>query len=117
MYPFTFGAIPTKLARTVASSVSGRFSHCQIPTTIATAAAIRIRAPTRRPTARRDLSRGSSGSTIASATEHSQPEDQGDEEHQARVHDGGSRPEIRIDSRARAELPEEDGAENAEHQG
>ncbi len=35
MCPFTLGAMPTKFARTVASSVSGRFSHCQTATATA----------------------------------------------------------------------------------
>src|SRR2546427_285731 len=35
MWPLTCGAMPTKLARTVASSVCGRVSHCSSVTTTA----------------------------------------------------------------------------------
>src|SRR5215475_1018892 len=105
-----------KLARTVASSVSGRFSHCQNATIAATSALNRMTPPTIRPTTRRQPPPGaSSGSAIASATEHSHPEDECDEQHKARVHER-SRPEIGIDADAREELPEHDGADDPDHE-
>src|SRR6266403_723022 len=45
--------MPTKLARTDASSVCGRVSHCNNVTTAATAAPVTINAPSTRPATRR----------------------------------------------------------------
>src|SRR5215510_5037426 len=105
-----------KLARTVASSVSGRFSHCQNATIAATSALKRMSPPTIRPTTRRHPPPGaSSGSAIASATEHPYPEDQCDEQHEARVHER-ARPEIGVDADAREEFPEHDGADDADQE-
>ena len=53
MWPLTCGAMPTKLARTVASSVCGRVSHCSRVTITATAAPATIRPPSSRPAIRR----------------------------------------------------------------
>src|SRR5262249_54380017 len=105
-----------KLARTVASSVSGRFSHCQNATIAAASAHKRMSAPTIRPTTRRQPPPGiSSGSAIASATEHAHPEYECDEQHEPRVHER-SRSEIRIDADALEELPEQDGADDGDHE-
>src|SRR5262245_45529147 len=115
MWPLTFGAIPTKLARIVASSVSGRFSHCQAAAAAATTAPTRMSAPTRRPATRRHPPGASSESIVGSATEHSQPEGQGDDQDQPRI-DQGPRPEVRVDPDPGEELPEHDGDEDAEHE-
>src|SRR5262249_52921719 len=115
MWPLTFGAIPTKFARMVASSVSGRYSHCQAAAAATTRAHTRMRAPTTRPATRRHPPCPSSGSSAGSATEHSQPEGEGDDDNQTRVHER-PRPEIRVDPNAREELPEEDGADDTDHQ-
>src|SRR5262245_12654502 len=105
MCPFTLGAMPMKFARTVASSVSGRVSHCHTATTTATAAPTRMRVPTRRPRARRHAGGLSSRSAMGSATEHAHPDDQGEKDHQARVHENtGS--QVRVEPGAGEELPE-----------
>src|SRR5215467_13039049 len=106
--------MPMKLARTVASSVSGRFSHCQNATIAAASAHKRMSPPTIRPTTRRQPPPGtSSGSGIASATEHAHPEDECDEQHETPVHER-SRSEIRIDADEREEFPERDGADDTD---
>src|SRR5262245_37156266 len=116
MRPLTSGAIPMKFARTVASLVSARFSHCHMVTTTAATAHTRMSAPTTRPTTRRHPGDMSLEKAVGSATEHAQREDQCDEERQARIHER-SRPQIRVDSDAREDLPAHDGAENADHEG
>src|SRR5262245_42355689 len=116
MCPFTLGAMPTKLARTVASSVSGRVSHCQTATATAIAAPTRMSAPTRRPKARRHAGGLSSRSVMGSATEHAHPDDHGEKDHQTRVHKNtGS--QVRVDPRAGEELPEQYRSEDTEHEG
>src|ERR1700752_5166504 len=107
MWPLTCGAMPTKLARTVASSVWGRVSHCSNATTTATAAPAMIAPPIRRPTRRRTgESSGPTGAVIALHPEERHPEDQGDEDHEARV-DERAWPEVGIDTRAK-EQPSRD---------
>src|SRR5262247_2275934 len=110
MCPFTLGAMPMKFARTVAASVSGRFSQRQTVAAIAAAAPTRMSAPITRPTARRHPGDDSSGSVMGSATKHAQPDDEGDEDHQSRIHEN-TRPQIRVEPRAREELPEQHGPE------
>src|SRR5262245_17874912 len=116
MWPLTFGAIPTKFARMGASSVSGRFSHCQAAAAAATTAPTRISAPTRRAATRRHPPGASSESIVGSATEHSQPEGEGDDQDQTRI-DQGPRPEVWVDPDPGKELPAHDGDEDAEDQG
>src|SRR5215475_1224640 len=114
MCPLTFGAIPMKLARTVASSVSGKFSHRQTVTTMAIKAPTRMSAPRARPSARRPADGASSGSNVGSATEHA-PEDEGDENHEGGI-DEDARTEVRVKAGTREELPDEDGREDADHE-
>src|SRR5262245_55994088 len=86
MWPLTCGAMPTKLARTVASSVCGRISHCRSATITAIAAPPTIAMPSIRPMTRR--APGSDGicfSAMALAPEESYPEHQGNEESKTRV--------------------------------
>src|SRR5215467_3411610 len=115
MCPDTFGAIPTKLARTVASSVSGKFSHRQTVTTMAIRAPTMMSVPRARASARRPAEGASSGSVARSATEHT-PEDEGDEDHEGRI-DEDARNQVGIEASAREELPAEDGREDADHEG
>src|SRR5262245_24344141 len=110
MWPFTLGAMPTKLARTVAVSVSGRLSQRQTVKTSAKMAPTRMIGPTVRPRARRS-GEGCSVSSVGSATEHALPDDEGEEDHQRDVHESPW-PEIWIDAKAREEPPAEDGSEN-----
>src|SRR5690348_13848250 len=114
MWPLTLGAMPTKLARTVAASVSGRLSHRQTVKTIATMAPTRMIAPTVRPVARRS-GEGCSVYAVGSATEHALPDDEGEKNHQRDIHES-SWPKVGVDAQAREEPPEEDGSENAKHQ-
>src|SRR5262247_135979 len=94
MCPLTWGAMPTKLARTVASSVCGRVLHCSSVTTTATAAPATISPPSSRPATRRaPASSGPSRGAIGLDPEQGHPEDEGDENREARV-----------DERARAEV-------------
>src|SRR5215470_1040236 len=86
--------MPTKLARTVASSVWGRVSHCSKVTMTATIAPATIAAPMRRPTRRRVAeSSGSTRGGIGLDPEERHPQNQGDEDGEARV-----------DERTRAEV-------------
>src|SRR5215472_13386641 len=115
MCPDTFAAMPTKLARTVASSVSGKFSHRQTVTTMAIKAPTRIMAPRARPSARRPADGTSSCSNVGSATEHA-PEDEGDEDHEGRI-DEHARTEVGVEAGAREEFPDENRPEDAHHEG
>src|SRR5262252_3951097 len=115
MCPDTFGAIPTKLARTVASSVSGKFSHRQTVTTMAIKAPTMMSVPRARASARRPADGASSGSIAGSATEHT-PEDQGDEDHERGI-DEDARAQVGVEAGPREELPAEHGREDADHEG
>src|SRR5215471_21597124 len=115
MCPDTFGAIPTKLARTVASSVSGKFSHRQMVTTMAIKAPTMMSAPRARASARRRADGTSSGSIAGSATEHT-PEDEGDEDREGGI-DEDARSEVGVEAGPREELPAEHGREDADHEG
>src|SRR5215470_8678720 len=78
--------MPTKLARTVASSVCGRVLHCSSATTTAMAAPATIRPPSSRPARRRAPgSPRPSGGDTGLGPEQSHPEDEGDENREARV--------------------------------
>src|SRR5215468_11182287 len=114
MCPDTFGAIPTKLARTVASSVSGKFSHRQTVTTMAIKAPTMMSVPRARASARRSAEGTSSGS-VGSATEDT-PEDEGDEDHEGGI-DEDARAEVGVEAGPREELPAEHGREDADHEG
>src|SRR5262245_26429697 len=116
MCPLTLGAMPTKFARRVAASVSGRFSHRQNAITIAATAPTRMSAPIMRPSTRRHPADASSGSAMGSATEHAQPDDESDEDDQARIYEH-SRPQVRVEPGTREELPAHHGPEDAEHEG
>src|SRR5262245_55129905 len=86
MWPLTWGAMPTKLARTVASSVCGRVLHCNSVMTMATAAPATIRPPSSRPATRRaPPSPSPSRGAIGLGPEQRHPEDEGDENREARV--------------------------------
>src|SRR5882724_1294412 len=111
MWPLTLGAMPTKLARTVAASVSGLLSHRQMVNAIATTAPTRMIAPTARPRVRRS----GAGCSACSATEHALPDDKGEEDHQGHIHES-SWPEVGIDAQTHEEPPEEDSPENTDHQ-
>src|SRR5262249_35916496 len=115
MWPLTLGAIPTKLARTVASSVSARLSQCHTATATATTAPARMSAPTSRPRTRRPPEGAGSRSSARSSTEHPQPDDDGDQDHQPRVYER-SRSEVRVDPDAHDELPEHRGADPPDHE-
>src|SRR5215813_9731519 len=103
MCPDTFAAIPTKLARTVASSVSGKFSHRQTVTTMAIKAPTRMSVPRARASARRPAEGTSSGSIAGSATEHT-PEDERDENHEGGI-DEDARAQVRVEAGTCEELP------------
>src|SRR5258705_3872734 len=105
MWPLTWGAMPTKLARTVASSVCGRVSHCSRATITATAAPATINVPSTRPATRRAPESASSARcAIGLHPEQRHPEDEGDANREARV-DERPRAEERIHAH-----PEEDRA-------
>src|SRR4030095_17219818 len=90
--------MPMKLARTVASSVCGRVSHCRSVTTTATAAPPTINAPSTRPATRRTLEPPSSARcAIGLDPEQRHPQDEGDENREARI-DQRSRTEVRVDA-------------------
>src|SRR5262245_17311105 len=116
MCPFTLGAMPTKFARTVAASVWGRFSHCQTVSPTANTAPTRMSAPIMRPRGRRQPGDSSSGSAKGSATEHAQPDNQGDEDHEAGIHEH-TRAQVRIEPGAREDLPEQQRPQDTEHEG
>src|SRR5207245_2195446 len=103
MWPLTCGAMPTKLARTVASSVCGRVSHCTSVTTTAMAAPATIEAPIKRP-ARRRAPESPSALSGASGlhAEQRQQENKGDENREARI-DERSRAEVRVHADAEKE--------------
>src|SRR6266404_2157350 len=111
--------MPTKLARTVASSVCGRVSHCSSVTITATAAPATISTPSTRPATRRAPESASSARcAIGLHPEQRHPEDEGDENREARI-DERSRTEERIhahpeEDRAR-EQGETDADRGAEH--
>src|SRR5215470_3888479 len=113
--PLTFGATPMKFARTVASSVSGKFSHRQMVITIAIRAPTRMSAPRTRPRVRRPVDGGASGSIAGSATKNT-PHDERDEDHEGRVHEYPWS-QVGIDAGAREELPAEDGPDDTDYQG
>src|SRR6266704_1364411 len=97
--------MPTKLARTVASSVCGRVSHCSSVTTTAMAAPATIAAPITRPARRRAPESPSALSgVIGLHPEQRHPENQGDENREARI-DERPRAEERVHAH-----PEEDRA-------
>src|SRR2546428_8592656 len=78
--------MPTKLARTVASSVCGRVLHWSSVTTTAMAAPATINAPSNRPATRRaPESPTPSRGAIELDPEQGHPEDQGDHNREARV--------------------------------
>src|SRR5215831_18972029 len=121
MCPLTCGAMPTKFARTVASSVCGRVSHWSSVTTTAMSAAPTIEAPTTRPTMRRESgSADLSPLVMASASEDGHPQDEGDQEGQAPV-DQRRRPDVGVDAGAHEESPgdqrDHDPDEPAQHPG
>src|SRR5262245_15609089 len=109
--------MPTKLARTVASSVSGWVSDRQTTTATAMTAPTRITVPTIRPSARRQPGGDiSSTSSVGSATEDSQPDDDGDQDHETRIHEG-SRAEIGVDAQPGEELPRHRCADDTDDEG
>src|SRR4030095_4682469 len=86
MCPLTCGAIPTKLARTVASSVCGLISHWTNVTTTIMAAAAMMPMPSTRPIMRR--APGSDAmlfSAIKLTSEQSHPEYERDENAKTRI--------------------------------
>src|SRR5262249_15405533 len=116
MWPFTLGAMPTKFARTVAASVSGRISHRQTVTTIAIAAPMRMSTPIARPRPRRGPDGGSSRSAAMGSAPKEVQQDQRDEDYQPPVHEH-ARPEMRIEPGPREELPAQDGPDHADDEG
>src|SRR5256886_16362136 len=114
MWPLTCGAMPTKLARTVASSVCGRVSHCSSVTTTAMAAPATIAAPITRPARRRAPESPSALSgVIGLHPEQRHPENQGDENREARI-DECSRAEVRVHADAEKEPPRDHGNTDAD---
>src|SRR5256885_17172653 len=88
--------MPTKLARTVASSVCGRVSHCSRVTTTAMAAPATMAAPITRPARRRAPESPSSGSgAIRLYPEQRHPKNEGDENREAWI-DERPRAEVRV---------------------
>src|SRR5262249_42782389 len=115
MCPLTWGAMPTKLARTVASSVCGRVSHWSSVTATAMTAAATIATPSSRPRMRRKPgSGGTDSSVMASHPEERHPEPEGDENGQARVPQR-RRAHVRIDPGADEEPSREQGHHDADH--
>src|SRR5262245_13235593 len=106
--------MPTKLARTVASSVCGRVSHCRSVKTTATAAPPTITAPSTRPATRRTLDSPSSARcAIVLNPEQRHPKDEGDENRETGV-DERSRAEVRIDADPQEEHAREHGDADAD---
>src|SRR6266403_1355784 len=106
--------MPTKLARTVASSVCGLVSHCSSATITATAAPATIRVPSTRPATRRAPGSPSSARcAIGLHPEQRHPEDEGDENREARV-DERSRTEERIYAHPQEEPTREHGDADAD---
>src|SRR2546427_11912029 len=96
--------MPTKLARTVASSVCGRISHCKSVTTTATTAPVTINAPSTRPAIRRAReSPGPSSGGIRLDPEQGHPEEEGDQDREARI-DEHSRAKVGIHAHANEEV-------------
>src|SRR5262249_22786909 len=121
MCPLTCGAIPTKLARTVASSVCGRVSHWRSVTATARTAAAMIAAPSTRPTRRRTPGcEGVAWSVMTSDPEERKPEHEGDEDSQTRVHQP-PRAHVGIDSDTDQEGSRQEGHDDpddrAQHPG
>src|ERR1043166_7328885 len=114
MCPLTWGAMPTKLARTVASSVCGRVLHCSSVITTATAAPATIKPPSSRPATRRAPGSSSpSRGAIGLGPEQRHPEDEGDENREARV-DERSRAEVGIHAEPEEEPSSEHGDDDAD---
>src|SRR4030095_9575488 len=114
MWPLTCGAMPPKLARTVASSVCGRVSHCSSVTITATAAPATISTPSTRPAMRRAPESASSARcAIGLHPEQRHPEDQGDENREARV-DERSRTEVGVYAHPQEEPTREHGDADAD---
>src|SRR5262245_18279370 len=111
--------MPTKLARTVASSVCGRISHCKSVTITATTAPRTINAPSSRPATRRAReSPGPSSGVISLDSEEDHPENEGDQDRDTRI-DEHSRADVGIDAHANEELSRDhrghDADRGAEH--
>src|SRR5689334_18852168 len=93
--------MPTKLARTVASSVCGRVSHCSRVTTMVMAAPATITPPINRPARYRVAEpSGPPRGVIGLHPEQRHPQSEGDENRQAGV-DQRSRTEVRIHTDAK----------------
>src|SRR5206468_2188198 len=106
--------MPTKLARTVASSVCGRVSHCSRVMITATAAPATINVPSARPTTRRaPESPGSLRCAIGLHPEQRHPEDEGDENREARI-DERSRAEVGVHADPEEEPTRDDGDTDAD---
>src|SRR6266850_2978129 len=106
--------MPTKLARTVASSVCGRVSHCSSATITATAAPATINVPSTRPATRRAPESASSPRcAIGLHPEQRHPEDEGDENREARI-DECSRAEVGVDAHPQEEPASEHGDTDAD---
>src|SRR6266700_3366128 len=106
--------MPTKLARTVASSVCGRVSHCSRVMITATAAPATINVPSARPTTRRAPESPSSlRCAIGLHPEQRHPEDEGDENRESRI-DERSRTEERIYAHPQEEPTREHGDADAD---
>src|SRR5262245_6560683 len=114
MWPLTCGAMPTKLARTVASSVCGRVSHCSRVTITAMTAPATIEAPIRRPARRRAPESPSAPSgAMGRYPEQRHPENQGDENREARI-DERSRAEVRVHADAEKQPSRDHGNTDAD---
>src|SRR5215470_3511929 len=106
--------MPTKLARTVASSVCGRTSHWSRATITAMAAPVTIAAPSSLPATRRaPASPVPSCGAIGLHPEERHPENEGDENREARVHER-SRAEVGIEAHAEEEPSRDDGDGDAD---
>src|SRR5215471_9719993 len=115
IYPVTCEAIPTKLARTVASSVCGRACHWSTATTTTTAVPTTMPVPSSRPTRRRTTRPDElCVSAIALAPEESPPEHERHEKGQTRVYQRW-RADIRMESRPDKEPPSEQRRPNPDH--
>src|SRR4030095_16773837 len=109
MCPLTWGAMPMKLARTVASSVCGRVVHCSKVTTTAIAAPATMRPPMSRPAMRRAPSFARAPcDSMALDPEPRHPERQGDEEREARI-DERPGTQVGVDASAKEDLSRDDG--------
>src|SRR4029077_12442163 len=114
MWPLTCGAMPTKLARTVASSVCGRVSHCSRVTITAIAAPATINVPSTRPATRRAPDPSSSACWASGRDpEQRHPENEGDENREARI-DERARAEVWVDAYPQEEPPREHGDTDAD---